>query len=152
MGDIWHQDKRGKALAAYSIAPLLGPSMGPVLAAWIAEKTTCAFVHQSTSSVLNSTLRSLVLLVDQHPLGALQSRLGLKVHTHSSSGRGASRRPRLPPRILRASPTRTQSESLSQVSSRDRSYAGPDTLLRQAEDSSSRSRQRLVVAVPTLHL
>ena len=38
LGDVWRPEERGKAIAIYSLAPLLGPVLGPVCGAWIAEK------------------------------------------------------------------------------------------------------------------
>ena len=35
---MWQPEERGKAIAIYSLAPLLGPVLGPVCGAWIAEK------------------------------------------------------------------------------------------------------------------
>ena len=34
MGDLFNAEERGKALALYSLAPLLGPALGPVCGAW----------------------------------------------------------------------------------------------------------------------
>ena len=34
IGDCWHAEERGKAVAIYSLAPLLGPVIGPVAGAW----------------------------------------------------------------------------------------------------------------------
>ncbi|KAJ4469898.1 MFS polyamine transporter [Lentinula aciculospora] len=38
LGDVWHPEERGKAIAVYSLAPLLGPVVGPIAGAWIADK------------------------------------------------------------------------------------------------------------------
>ena len=38
LGDVWRPEERGKAIAIYSLAPLLGPVLGLVCGAWIAEK------------------------------------------------------------------------------------------------------------------
>lgn len=46
---MWNADKRGRALGIYSLAPLLGPVIGPVAGGWIAEKSTWRWVFRSTS-------------------------------------------------------------------------------------------------------
>ncbi|KAI0084550.1 MFS polyamine transporter [Irpex rosettiformis] len=51
LGDCWNPEERGKAVALYSLAPLLGPVVGPVAGAWIAEKSTWRWVFWSTSIV-----------------------------------------------------------------------------------------------------
>jgi MFS family permease len=47
--DCWNPDQRGKAVGIYSLAPLLGPSVGPIAGAFIAETTTWRWVFWSTS-------------------------------------------------------------------------------------------------------
>ncbi|KAF9010981.1 MFS polyamine transporter [Hymenopellis radicata] len=49
LADIWRAEERGKAIAIYSLAPLMGPVLGPVAGAWISEKTTWRWVFWSTS-------------------------------------------------------------------------------------------------------
>lgn len=44
LGDCWRPEERGRAIALYSLAPLLGPVLGPVAGAWIAQKTTWRWV------------------------------------------------------------------------------------------------------------
>ncbi|KAG6910336.1 hypothetical protein DXG01_011404 [Tephrocybe rancida] len=51
LGDVWYPEERGKAIAIYSLAPLLGPVVGPVCGAWIAERSTWRWVFWSTSIV-----------------------------------------------------------------------------------------------------
>ncbi|KAG2341344.1 MFS polyamine transporter [Suillus weaverae] len=51
LGDCWRPDERGKAVAIYSLAPLLGPVVGPITGAWIAEYSTWRWVFWSTSIV-----------------------------------------------------------------------------------------------------
>ncbi|KAI0077547.1 MFS polyamine transporter [Panus rudis PR-1116 ss-1] len=51
IGDCWRTEERGKAIALYSLAPLLGPVIGPVAGAWIAEKSTWRWVFWSTTIV-----------------------------------------------------------------------------------------------------
>ena len=40
LSDMWSSEQRGMAVAIYSLAPILGPSVGPLIGAWITEKTT----------------------------------------------------------------------------------------------------------------
>ncbi|KAF9030998.1 MFS polyamine transporter [Hymenopellis radicata] len=49
LADIWRPEERGKAIAIYSLAPLMGPVLGPVAGAWISERTTWRWVFWSTS-------------------------------------------------------------------------------------------------------
>ncbi|KAJ5885384.1 Major facilitator superfamily domain general substrate transporter [Penicillium taxi] len=42
-------EERGKSVAIYSLAPLLGPAVGPIAGAFIAEKTSWRWVFWSTS-------------------------------------------------------------------------------------------------------
>jgi MFS family permease len=44
IGDTWSAEERGKAVAAYSLAPLLGPVLGPIAGSWIAQRTTWRWV------------------------------------------------------------------------------------------------------------
>jgi len=47
--DIWSVEQRGRASAIYSLAPLLGPMVGPVCGGWIASRSTWRWVFWSTS-------------------------------------------------------------------------------------------------------
>ncbi|KAI5120744.1 hypothetical protein M0805_007818 [Coniferiporia weirii] len=49
LGDCWHPEERGQAVTLYSLAPLLGPVIGPLCGAWVAEKSTWRWVFWSTS-------------------------------------------------------------------------------------------------------
>ncbi|KAK0894926.1 hypothetical protein LTR02_012038 [Friedmanniomyces endolithicus] len=49
LGDIWLPQERGKAMAMYSLAPLLGPAIGPIAGGWIAQYTTWRWVFFSTT-------------------------------------------------------------------------------------------------------
>ncbi|KAF9448084.1 MFS polyamine transporter [Macrolepiota fuliginosa MF-IS2] len=51
LGDIWHAEERGRAVAIYSLAPLLGPVLGPVCGGWIADRSTWRWVFWSTSII-----------------------------------------------------------------------------------------------------
>ena len=51
LGDLFTPETRGRAIAIYSLAPLLGPVIGPLTGAWIAERSTWRWVFWSTSIV-----------------------------------------------------------------------------------------------------
>ena len=51
LGDCWTADQRGKAISIYSLAPLLGPAVGPIAGGFIAQYTTWRWVFWSTSIV-----------------------------------------------------------------------------------------------------
>lgn len=51
LGDVWTAEQRGKAIAVYSLAPLMGPVVGPIAGAWIAQKSTWRWVFWSTTIV-----------------------------------------------------------------------------------------------------
>lgn len=45
LSDAWSADERGAAISIYSLAPLLGPAIGPIAGGFITEKTTvCIFL------------------------------------------------------------------------------------------------------------
>ncbi|KAJ7323833.1 MFS general substrate transporter [Mycena albidolilacea] len=49
VGDMWSPDERAIAMSLYSIAPLVGPSTGPLVGGWIAEKSNWHWVFWSVS-------------------------------------------------------------------------------------------------------
>ncbi|CCL98322.1 uncharacterized protein FIBRA_00316 [Fibroporia radiculosa] len=49
LSDMWLPEQRGEAIAIYSLAPLLGPVIGPVAGGWIAERSTWRWVFWSTT-------------------------------------------------------------------------------------------------------
>ncbi|KAI0636206.1 MFS polyamine transporter [Trametes polyzona] len=51
LGDLWRPEERGQAIALYSLAPLLGPVIGPTCGAWIAQRSTWRWVFWSTTIV-----------------------------------------------------------------------------------------------------
>ncbi|KAG1727551.1 MFS polyamine transporter [Suillus paluster] len=51
LGDCWRPEERGRALALYSLAPMLGAGIGPLTGAWIAERSTWRWVFWSTSII-----------------------------------------------------------------------------------------------------
>ncbi|GAA98169.1 hypothetical protein E5Q_04852 [Mixia osmundae IAM 14324] len=49
LGDVWPPAKRGQAVAVYSLAPLLGPVIGPIAGSWVQEKSSYKWVFISTA-------------------------------------------------------------------------------------------------------
>jgi multidrug resistance protein len=48
LSDCWRPEERGKAISIYSLAPLLGPALGPIAGGFIAENTSWRWVFWST--------------------------------------------------------------------------------------------------------
>ncbi|CZT15073.1 related to multidrug resistant protein [Ramularia collo-cygni] len=49
LADIWSPMERGRAMALYSLMPLLGPAIGPIAGGFIAQYSTWRWVFYSTS-------------------------------------------------------------------------------------------------------
>lgn len=49
LADCWKPEERGKAISIYSLAPLLGPAIGPIAGGFIAENTTWRWCFWATS-------------------------------------------------------------------------------------------------------
>ncbi|KAG8939066.1 hypothetical protein FRC03_006593 [Tulasnella sp. 419] len=49
IGDLFTPENRGKALSVYTLAPLTGPALGPVMGGWIAQNTSWRWVFYATS-------------------------------------------------------------------------------------------------------
>ncbi|BAE60182.1 unnamed protein product [Aspergillus oryzae RIB40] len=49
LSDCFLPEERGKSIAIYSLAPLLGPAVGPIAGGFIAERTTWRWVFYATS-------------------------------------------------------------------------------------------------------
>ncbi|GAB7351888.1 hypothetical protein MBLNU459_g2433t1 [Dothideomycetes sp. NU459] len=48
LSDCWKAEERGRAISIYSLAPLLGPAVGPIAGGFITENTTWRWVFWST--------------------------------------------------------------------------------------------------------
>ncbi|EYE96666.1 MFS transporter [Aspergillus ruber CBS 135680] len=49
LSDCFKAEERGKGIAIYSLAPLLGPAVGPIIGGFITENTTWRWVFYATS-------------------------------------------------------------------------------------------------------
>jgi multidrug resistance protein len=49
LGDMFSPEQRAKAVSMYSLAPLLGPAIGPIAGGFIAQQTTWRWIFWSTS-------------------------------------------------------------------------------------------------------
>ncbi|SMY29736.1 unnamed protein product [Zymoseptoria tritici ST99CH_1A5] len=49
LADLWSPTERGRAMALYSLMPLLGPAVGPIAGGYIAQYSTWRWVFWSTS-------------------------------------------------------------------------------------------------------
>ena len=49
LSDLFTPDQRGKAISMYSMAPVLGPAIGPIAGGWVAERTTWRWVFWATT-------------------------------------------------------------------------------------------------------
>lgn len=47
--DTWRPEERGMAIALYSLAPLLGPCVGPIAGAWIGQRSTWRWVFWAST-------------------------------------------------------------------------------------------------------
>ncbi|KFY22429.1 hypothetical protein V493_06614 [Pseudogymnoascus sp. VKM F-4281 (FW-2241)] len=51
LSDCWRAEERGKAIAIYSLAPFLGPAIGPIAGGLITQRTTWRWVFWGTSII-----------------------------------------------------------------------------------------------------
>jgi MFS family permease len=49
LSDCFHAEQRGKAISIYSLAPLLGPAIGPIAGGFIAQNTTWRWCFYATT-------------------------------------------------------------------------------------------------------
>ena len=49
LSDCWRAEERGKAFSVYSLAPLLGPAIGPLAGGFIVQNTTWRWIFWATS-------------------------------------------------------------------------------------------------------
>ena len=49
LSDCWRPEERGRAISIYSLAPLLGPAIGPIAGGFITENTTWRWAFYSVS-------------------------------------------------------------------------------------------------------
>jgi multidrug resistance protein len=49
LGDLFTAEQRGRAMSIYSLTPLLGPAVGPIAGAFIAQRTSWRWIFHSTT-------------------------------------------------------------------------------------------------------
>src|SRR5450432_2751837 len=49
LSDLFRAEERGRAISIYSLAPLLGPALGPIAGGFISENTTWRWVFWATT-------------------------------------------------------------------------------------------------------
>ncbi|KAE9404127.1 MFS polyamine transporter [Gymnopus androsaceus JB14] len=49
VGDTFHPEERGRAIAIYALGPMVGPAVGPVIGAWIVARVSWRWVFWATS-------------------------------------------------------------------------------------------------------
>lgn len=49
LGDLFHAEQRGLAMSLYSLAPMLGPAVGPIAGGFITENTSWRWVFYATT-------------------------------------------------------------------------------------------------------
>ena len=106
LSDCWTAEHRGQAVGLYSLAPLLGPALGPVAGGWIAEKTTWRWCFWSTSilTVLIQILGVIYLRETFGPVILARRAAGLRKSTGDSRWHTEWESPdRTLPKVLRAS-------------------------------------------------
>nr|VWO97204.1 Uncharacterized protein [Ganoderma boninense] len=68
LGDVWPPAQRGQAVAVYTLAPLLGPVVGPMCGAWIAERGDWRWVFWApTIAAVAVQLVGLYFLKETYP-------------------------------------------------------------------------------------
>lgn len=79
MSDCFRAEERGRAVSIYSLAPLLGPAVGPIAGGFIAENTTWRWCFFSTS-ILTGVIQFVGLFILQETYGpALLNRKAKKL-------------------------------------------------------------------------
>ena len=49
IGDLWQPERRGRAVAIYTLGPLIGPAVGPIIGGFVAEGTSWRWVFWAIS-------------------------------------------------------------------------------------------------------
>ncbi|ETW87033.1 major facilitator superfamily [Heterobasidion irregulare TC 32-1] len=62
LSDCFRPEERGHAISLFSLAPILGPTLGPVAGAWIVERTTWRWVYWGTS-IIDAVIISVAFLI-----------------------------------------------------------------------------------------
>lgn len=75
LSDCWSAEQRGRAISLYSLAPLLGPAVGPLAGGFITENTTWRWAFYATS-IADAVIQisGLLFLKETYPQKLLQNK------------------------------------------------------------------------------
>lgn len=75
LSDCWSAEQRGRAISLYSLAPLLGPAVGPLAGGFITENTTWRWAFYATS-IADAVVQisGLLFLKETYPQKLLQQK------------------------------------------------------------------------------
>ncbi|KKZ60911.1 hypothetical protein EMCG_00672 [[Emmonsia] crescens] len=76
LSDCWRPEERGKSVAIYSLAPLLGPAIGPIAGGFITKHTTWRWAFHATS-ILDALVQiaGIFLLQETYPPKILSAKV-----------------------------------------------------------------------------
>ncbi|KAF6743468.1 MFS polyamine transporter [Ephemerocybe angulata] len=75
VGDLFHEEKRGRVMALYTFVSMLGPVVGPVCAGWITHRATWRWVFWSISLFdITIQLSAAFLLHETYPPVLLEAK------------------------------------------------------------------------------
>lgn len=69
VGDLWSPEERGIAMSIYGLAPLVGPSLGPLVGGWIAQKSQWQWVFWSVT--IADAILQVAAFVSSYPFNKL---------------------------------------------------------------------------------
>lgn len=107
IGETFYPEERGAAVAVYALAPIAGPTLGPILGAFLTEHCPLAYQFAVTSAAsLFAALLGLLLLNETNPrvLEARKARGASRHAPQASPWKSVLVALRRPPRLLLTQP------------------------------------------------
>lgn len=65
ISDVWRPEERGKALSLYLLAPVLGPAVGPLAGAWIAQASNWRWILWGSTIVGAAVQAAGIVFLDE---------------------------------------------------------------------------------------